>query len=167
MDAIFKRRSIRKFEDRPVEREKLELILRAAMQSPTSKNTQCWEFLVVTDKESCRAVSQMSEFAVCAANAPAIIIPMVNFDRVDSEDIWWVEDLSTVTQTILLKIEDMGLGAVWLGMYPLAERISGIRDYFKLPDNITPFAAIPLGYKLREKPPEDRFDPEKIHWERF
>lgn len=167
MNSIWKRRSIRKFETRPVEREKLERILRAAMQSPTAKDSRCWEFLVVTDREDCVAVSRMSEYAMCAAAAPVLMIPMVNLTRTSTEECWWVEDLAAATQTMLLQIEEEGLGATWLGMYPRKSRTDALREYFQLPDHILPFAVIALGYKLREKGPEDRWDPEKVHWGRY
>jgi nitroreductase len=167
MNSIMRRRSIRKFEDRPVDKEKIENILRAAMQSPTAKNSQCWEFLVVTDRPACEAISKMSEYAMCAAQAPVIIIPMVNFRRVDPGKLWWVEDLSAAAQTILIQAEEEGLGAVWLGIYPIEERTRRLAEYFKLPEHILPFAAVPIGYKLREKPFEDRYDIEKVHWEIF
>lgn len=167
MNSIMKRRSIRKFEDRPVEREKLESVLRAAMQSPTAKDSRCWEFLVVTDRAACEAVSKMSEFAMCAARAPALIVTMVNLAQTSMEECWWVEDLSAATQTILIQLEEEGLGGVWLGMYPRKARTDALRSYFQLPDHILPFSVIALGYKLREKEPEDRWDPGKVHWERY
>lgn len=167
MNSIMNRRSIRKFEDRPVEREKLEAILRAAMQSPTAKDSRCWEFLVVTDRATCEAVSQMSEFAMCAAKAPALIIPMVNLNETSADECWWVEDLAAATQTMLIQIEEEGLGGTWLGMYPRKARTDALRTYFELPDHILPFAVIAFGYKLREKAPEDRWDPEKVHWEQY
>ena len=167
MNSIMKRRSIRKFEDRPVEREKLESILRAAMQSPTAKDSRCWEFLVVTDREACEAMSKMSEFAMCAAKAPALIVTMVNLSQTNPEECWWVEDLSAATQTILLQIEEEGLGGTWLGMYPRQARTDALRAYFQLPDHILPFSVVALGYKLREKEPENRWNPDKVHWERY
>lgn len=167
MDSIWKRRSIRKFEDRPVEREKLERILRAGMQSPTAKDSRCWEFLVVTGPEARQAVSEMSEYAMCAAKAAALIIPLANLQRVDPAEDWWVQDLAAATQTMLLQIEEEGLGATWLGMYPRKARTDALRAYFQLPEHIMPFAVIALGYKAREKEPEERWDPEKVHWERY
>ena len=162
--AIRARRSIRKFLPDPVERETLERILQAAMQAPTAKNTQPWEFLVVTDAEDRLAVSQMSEYAMCAAKAPALIIPLVNLKRTDPEEIWWVEDLSAATENMLLQIEAEGLGATWLGMYPRKVRTDALRAHFSLPPHILPFAVVALGHKGREKEPEDRWDPEKVHW---
>ncbi|MBP1737464.1 MAG: nitroreductase [Oscillospiraceae bacterium] len=166
-NSIMRRRSVRKFEDRPVEQEKLEHLLRAAMQSPTAKDSRCWEFLVITDRAACEAISKMSEYAMCAAKAPAMVITMVNLHNTDPDTLWWVEDLSAATQTILIQAEEEGLGAVWLGMYPREERTSQLQAYFQLPEHIMPFAVIPLGYKQKEKPFEDRFDPAKVHWDTF
>jgi nitroreductase len=164
---MMNRRSIRKFQDRPVEHEKIESILRAAMQAPTAKNTQCWDFLVVERPEALEAVSKMSPYSMCAKNAKALIIPLVNFQRVDNPLPIWIEDLAAATQNALIQIEAEGLGATWLGIYPYPERCQAVTEYFHLPDHVTPFAVIALGYKAREKEPEDRYDPEKVHWETF
>ena len=67
MNEIFTRVSIRKFEDRHV--------LRAAMQAPSAGNQQPWEFYVVTDKERIKALSEISPYAACAKEAPAVIVP--------------------------------------------------------------------------------------------
>lgn len=164
LSAIMDRRSIRKFEDRPVERDKLEAILRAAMQSPTGKNSQCWEFLVIENEADRIAVSGMSPYAQCAKNAPVLILTMCNMDRSDPDVPVWVQDLSAASMTMLTQAELEGLGATWLGMYPFPERLDAVRAYFSLPENLIPFSVIALGYKLREKPFEDRYDPAKIHW---
>ena len=164
LSAIMDRRSIRRFQDRPVEREKIESILRAAMQAPTGKNSQCWEFLVVEDEKDRLAVSQMSPFAQCAKNAKALIVTMVNSDRADPTVPVWVQDLAAASMTMLTQAELEGLGATWLGMYPFQERLDAARDYFRLPENLTVFSVIALGYKLAEKPFEDRYDPAKVHW---
>ena len=164
LSAIMDRRSIRKFETRPVEREKIEAVLRAAMQSPTGKNSQCWEFLVIEDESDRIALSGMSPFGQCAKNAQAVILTMANMNRADSQVPVWIQDLSAASMTMLTQAELEGLGATWLGMYPFRERLDAIRAYFHLPDHLVPFSAIALGYKLKEKAFEDRWDPEKVHW---
>lgn len=167
LSAIMDRRSIRKFEDRPVEKEKLEAILRAAMQAPSGKNSQCWEFLVIEDEADRVALSGMSPFGQCAKNARAVILVMVNRNRADPDVPVWIQDLSAACMNMLTQAELEGLGATWLGMYPFQERLDAIRAYFRLPDDLDAFAAIALGYKLREKAPEDRWDPAKVHWGRI
>ena len=164
LSAIMDRRSIRRFQDRPVEREKLEAILRAAMQAPSGKNSQCWEFLVIEEETDRQAVSAMSPFAQCAKNAKALIMVLVNRDRTDPAVSVWVQDLSAACMNMLTQAELEGLGATWLGMYPFQERLDAAREDFHLPENLDAFAVIALGYKLSEKPPEDRYDPAKVHW---
>lgn len=167
LDAIMNRRSIRRFEERPVEREKLEAVLRAAMQSPSGKNSQCWEFLVIEDEADRVALSQMSPFAQCAKNARAVILVMLNKDRADPDVPVWIQDLSAASMSMLIQAELEGLGATWLGMYPFPERLAAIREYFRLPERLDAFSAIALGYKQSEKPAEDRYDPAKVHWGRI
>ena len=164
LNAIMDRRSTRRFEERPVEKEKLEAILRAAMQSPTGKNSQCWEFLVIEDEKDRLAVTTMSPFAQCAKNAPALILVMCSMDRADPDVDVWVQDLAAASMTMLIQAELEGLGATWLGMYPFQERLDAARAYFRLPGHLVPFSVIALGYKQKEKPSEDRYDPAKVHW---
>lgn len=76
MNSIFHRVSIRKFEDRPVEQDKIEMILRAGMQAPSAMNQQPWEFYVVTDKEIIKKLSETSPYSKSAAGAPVIIVPV-------------------------------------------------------------------------------------------
>ncbi len=164
---IMERRSIRKFQDKPVEKEKLEAILRAAMQAPTAKDGRPWQFLVVQSREAMEAVAQMSPYAMCAKNAAALIITLVEtgVDRFDQG--LWIQDLGAANQNILTQIEAEGLGGTWLGMYPFPERISALVEYFHLPETVLPFSAIALGYKAKEKPADLRYNPAKVHWEQY
>ena len=70
MENIFHRVSIRKYEDKPVEKEKILQILKAGMQAPSACNQQPWEFYVVTDKEKIRELSKATPYSGCAAGAP-------------------------------------------------------------------------------------------------
>ena len=72
--------------------------------------------------------------------------------------------MSAATQTMLIQIEEEGLGGTWLGMYPLMDRVEKLRKYFNLPEHILPFAMIACGYKAKNKPVEDRWDEKKVHW---
>ena len=78
INEIFTRVSTRKFEDRPVETEKITQLLKAAMQAPSAGNQQPWEFFVVTDKEKIKALSESNPYAGCAAGAPVVIVPCYN-----------------------------------------------------------------------------------------
>ena len=167
MTSIFARRSIRRFQDKPVEPEKLERILRAAMQAPTARNTQDWEFLVIQDKETILRVSEMSDVTVSAKNAPALIIPLANMQRARDIPYLWTCDLGAATENILIQIEEEGLGGTWLSLWPYDFKDKYIRELFSLPEHIIPYAVITVGYKQEEKPFDDRWDPEKVHWEKY
>ena len=73
MSSIYQRVSIRKYQDKPVEKEKTLAILRAAMQAPSAGNQQPWEFYVVTDKAKLEALSQVSPYAGMTKDAPVAI----------------------------------------------------------------------------------------------
>lgn len=165
MNAIFTRRTCRKFEDKPVPREMIERVLRAAMQAPSGKDARPWQFLVVTDPEKRTAISKTCDFSVSAAGAPVVILLLADFTREEKAGLWWVEALSAAAENMLIEAESDGLGAAWLGFWPVPERIAYLRTLFALPDHLEPFAAVTLGYKKREKPAEDRYDPTLVHWE--
>lgn len=75
MDAIFTRTSVRSYEDKPVEQEKIEMILRAAMAAPSSSNQQPWEFYIVTNRDMLEQLSKVKPFAEMTAKAPVAIVP--------------------------------------------------------------------------------------------
>ena len=166
MDEIFRRRSIRKYKDRPVEEEKIEKLLRAAMQAPTSGNQRPWEFLVVRNREALVQLSLTSDFSMAVAKAPLAIVMLGNKDLLKyPED--WEKDLAAATQNLLLEAVSLGLGAVWLGVAPLTDCMENVRLTCSLPQNIDPFAIVAVGYPLEEKQPIDRFEADRIHYESY
>jgi len=166
MDSIMKRRSIRKYLDKAVEPEKTERILRAAMQAPTGHNSQDWDFVVVQDEEMRRRLSELGPHSGFIAAAPLHIAVCENTARA-----WpggnWQGNLGAACQNILLQVEEEGLGACWIGVWPYEERMANVKQCLGLPDGVIPYAVMAIGYKEFEKKPSDRFDPEKIHWEKY
>lgn len=167
MEAIFKRKSIRKYLDKSIESYKLEKILRAAMQAPSAGNQQEWEFIVVDDKELLKTLANASPYSGCLKNTPLAIIVLGNKDRMIYPENW-EQDLGAVCQNILLEATQLDLGGVWLGVAPLEERIAFIKTTFLLPDNIVPFSIIGIGYPQQKLQNNiDRFDISKIHYNKF
>lgn len=162
-NVIFTRRSIRKFEDKPVEKEKIERILKAGMQSPSAHNFQPWEFVVVTDKEKREAVSKMSPYSGMVANAPVAII-VVGHQENESALKYLPQDLGACTENILLQIANEGLGGCWMGFYPVEDRIESLKKYFNMPEDRIPFSVIALGYSSQENYFVDRSDMSRVHY---
>ncbi len=168
MESIFTRRSIRKYEEKVVEKDKIEKLLRAAMQAPSAGNQQPWEFLVVENKETLGKLSEISPYATMLKEAPLAIIVLSNEEKMKFPE-YWQQDLGAATQNILLEAVELGLGAVWLGVAPLKDREDFIRKIFNLPHNITPFNIIVLGYP---KDPQinkfvDRYEENRVHFEKY
>lgn len=167
MNSIFTRRSMRLFEDKDVEAEKIERILKAGMQAPSAHNLQPWEFIVVKNKETREKISEMSPYANPAKNANTAIIVLADMDRVKKEDLWWQQDISACIENMLIQSVEEELGAVWLGFYPMEDRVKGLKELFNLPDNIIPFSVIALGYSERENKFVDRYDSSRVFFETY
>lgn len=113
MNSIFHRVSIRKFQDKPVEPEKIETLLRAAMAAPSARNQQPWEFYVVTNKDLIQKLSTVSPYAGCAKDAPVLIVSAYREDAISPA--YAQIDLSIANENIWLEADALGLGGVWLG----------------------------------------------------
>ncbi|MCR5507491.1 MAG: nitroreductase family protein [Lachnospiraceae bacterium] len=163
MDEIFKRISVRRYEDRPVEKDKIEKILRAAMAAPSAGNQQPWEYYVVTDKEVIKKLAGISPYSGCAANAPVVIVTCLKTEGLMFPEIAEI-DLAITTENILLEITSLGLGGVWLAAAPFADRIKKADEALGIGDGLHAFALIPLGYPAEDRPQQDRYDERRIHY---
>ena len=162
MNHLYTRVSIRKYQDRPVEKEKTEAILRAAMQAPSAANQQPWEFYVVTNREKLDALSRVSPYAGMTRNAPAAIVSVYRKDC--AIPAYAQIDLSIAMENLWLETDAQGLGGVWLGIAPLEDRMKAVEEILGLPDTVRAFAIFPYGYPAEERKQQDRFDPARIHY---
>lgn len=168
MDIIFNRRSIRRYNEQAVEQEKIDKLLRAAMQAPSAANQQPWEFIVVKDKDTLNKLAGISAYSRMTADAPLAIVILGNEDRMRLQH-HWEQDLAAATQNILLEAAYLGLGAVWLGVAPMEDRMDYVRNVFGLSKKLRPFCVIPIGYPAegQENKFVDRFDPSRVHYEKY
>ena len=162
MNPIFERVSIRKYEDRPVEPEKIEMILRAAMAAPSGGNQQPWEFCVVRDRQKIRDLAACSPYAACAEGAPVVIVPCWRTKGLRFPEVAPI-DLSIATENILLEITALGLGGVWLLVEPVKDRAAYVDSVLGIGEDLHAFAIVALGYPAEGHPQKDRFDPARIH----
>ncbi len=163
MSAIFTRTSVRKFEDRAVEPEKIEKLLQAAMAAPTAKNQQAWEFYVVTNKEILAKLGKVTPYSTPAANAPAAIVVCYNKDNVKVPKMLDI-DCAIATENIWLECEELGLGGVMMGIAPFEDRMSALGKLLNLPENISAFTIFALGYPVKKNPQQNRYDEKKVHY---
>ena len=164
--SVMRRRSCREFTQTAVADEQLRQLVAAGMQAPSARNERPWEFLVVCSEAGKQSLAQASPYAKMCRNAAAVIVVLADQARIADGSPWWVQDVSACTENILIRATELGLGAVWLGMYPRQDRVQAIRTAFSLPGRVVPFAAIPVGHPAKEPQHEDRFDETRIHWVR-
>ena len=131
-DAIATRRSVRKYTDRPVTDEDIRTVLEAAMMAPSAGNAQPWHFVVVRDAALRARVAELNVYAAMARTAPAGILVCGDL-HLEKYPGFWVQDCSAAIQNLLLAAHGLGLGAVWTGIHPVAEREEGFRRTFGLP----------------------------------
>lgn len=168
METINRRRSIRKYRSEPVERERVEALLRAAMQAPSAGNQRPWEFLVVENRDRLKALAGMSAYAGMVAHAAGAVVFLGCAERMRFPENW-EQDMAAAAQNFLLEAVEQGLGAVWLGVAPVEDRELYVRELFDLPEGYRPFCVIPFGVpgEGQENVFTDRFEAERIHFERL
>lgn len=163
MNSIFHRISVRKYEDKPVEKEKIMQILKAGMQAPSACNQQPWEFYVVTDKKKIEALSKMTSYTGCAAKAPVVLVSAYRLEGLVAPAFAQI-DMSIAQENIWLETDALGLGGVWIGIAPMQDRMDLVHDILKLPENVEVFSLFALGYPAESRKQQDRFDESRIYF---
>ena len=162
LEAILKRRSIRRYTGKPVTPETVHALLEAAMAAPSANNKQPWHFVVITERAVLDAVPKFHPYAKMLFEAPLAIL-VCGDTSLESHPGYMAQDCSAAVENILIAAQAQGLGAVWLGVYPREERMAGMKDLLKIPDGVTPFALISIGYPAEEKAPSYRYAEERVH----
>ncbi|HOT92805.1 MAG TPA: nitroreductase family protein [Anaerolineae bacterium] len=160
LEAIFTRRSIRKYTPEPVTAEEIKTILEAGMNAPSANNRQPWHFIVVDDRAKLNAIMDAHPYSKMLAEAPLAIIVCGN---TTVSEKFWQQDCAAATENILLAARALGLGTVWMGVYPDLQRATGIVKLFNIPEGFQPLSIIAVGHPAEHKGRVDRYDESKIH----
>jgi nitroreductase len=166
-DMIYARRSIRQYQEKPVEKEKLEILLKAAMAAPSAMNIKPWEFVVVTEPEKMNEIRSLMMFGKHNAPAAISVCGNTSFFKHPMASKFWVQDCSAATENILLAAVELGLGTVWLGVHPIHNFSKRISRILNLPDHVKPLNVIYVGYPVEEKPARTQYNPDRVHWETY
>lgn len=165
--AIYSRRSVRKFTDRPVERETLRELCRLGAAAPSAVNRCPWEFVAITDPvvmDQLRACMNYGKY-----NAPAAIVVCGNMLRAlqGTAQMFWVQDTAAAMENILLGAVGMDLGGVWLGCYPMEHQVQVISDLLHLPEHIVPMGIAYIGYPAEQPPARTQLENSQLHFEGY
>ena len=168
IENIMTRTSIRQFKAQPVEQDKVDILLKAAMAAPSALNLQPWHFIVINDKETIALLSGKRP-----TNAPLMIAVCGDTDKTMLPDgstklpDFWVEDVSAATENLLLAAHALGLGAVWTGVYPAMDRTAEVANVLNCPQNIVPLAVVRVGYPDESPEPKNKYKEENISYNKF
>ncbi len=167
LDIIFKRRSIRVFERREVEKEKITELLQAGMAAPSASNGQPWEFIAVTEPDRLAKLQEKLEHG--KYNAPLAIAVLANLAIAKKESSYrfWVQDCSAAVENILIAAVGLGLGSVWIGAYPKENVTQTVHEILEIPEDIHVLNLIYIGYPAEEKPPRTQYEEERVHWQKY
>jgi nitroreductase len=162
MNAILSRRSIRKYTNQPVSDEVMKELLEAAMSAPSAGNEQPWHFVVIDDRKILDEIPRYHPYSQMLKDAPVAVM-VCGDETLQKYEGYWVQDCSAATENILIAAQAKGLGAVWLGVYPIEDRVAALRKLLGIPENVIPFSLISIGYPAEQKPRSDRYDDSRIH----
>lgn len=166
IDAILSRRSIRKYKAEPVPEEVKTELLKCAMSAPSASNRQPWQFVVINNRRILNEISKLNLYYEMLKDAPFAIAVCGDL-QADQNSGFWVQDCSAATQNILIAAQAKGLGAVWLGIYPNEYLVAGTQKHLALPEYVIPLSLVAFGYPAEKKPPSNRYDPSRIHYNQW
>jgi nitroreductase len=157
---IYSRRSIRRFQNKPMPREMLDELLFAAMAAPSAHDNRPWEFVVITDAATRLQIRERHPYARFANEASAVILVFGDADKPLME-----QTLAAATENILLAANGLGLGAVWCGMTD--ERQAGMKELAGIPEHKRVVSMVCVGYPSEEKDARTNYDASRVHWEKY
>lgn len=158
MDLARSRYAVRQYESTPVEQEKIDAILEAGRIAPTAANFQPQRIYVIQSEEGLRKVDELTS---CRYGAPVVLLfaydSTVDWKNSLEEGIHsGVEDVSIVATHCMLEATELGLGTVWVNVFPNTR----MEEAFSLPENERSVLIMPVGYKAPDAQPsrmhEDR-----------
>ncbi len=166
IEAILSRGSIRKYTSEHVPDQVVSELLEAAMAAPSARNEQPWHFVVINERKILDEIPKFHPYSQMLKQAPLAIL-ICSDEKLERHKDYWVQDCSAATKNLLIAAHAKSLGAVWLGIYPREERVEGMRKLLDIPEHVIPFALISIGYPAERKPPANRFDESRIHYNKW
>ena len=167
MKVIDTRRSVRSYLDKNVDDKDILKILQAAMQAPSARNQQPWEFLVVKNPLKKQLISEKLKNVHMAKNCDFLIVFLTNKSNLLTP-MMYPQDLSSAITCAMLEARSRKIGSCWCGIYPNEERMNAVREVFEINDEmLEPFAVVCFGYPENEDAFKkvNRYNKERVHFE--
>lgn len=164
LKCIMTRRSVRRYKPGRISEARLRKMLQAAMNAPSARNQQAWQFVVIRDRRTLARITEVHPHSQMLKEADLAIVVCGDL-KAEIAKGYWVQDCAAATQNILLSAHAQGLGAVWLGVFPRQERVQGVRRILSLPKTVVPLSIVSLGLPGERPRAIARYQASKIHKE--
>ncbi len=158
--AIQSRRSVRAYQDREIEKEKLDKVLEAARLAPSANNRQEWKFIVVKNKDTRERIAEAASSQAFVGQAPVVIVACATETQsiMTCGQLRYTVDVSIAMSFMILQAQELGLGTCWIGAFDE----SGVKEILDIPDDIRVVAMTPLGYPSQDPAARPRKEVEQI-----
>ena len=166
MDPVLSRTCIRSYTPQPVPEEAIRTLLQAGMAAHSAGDQRPWHFVVIQDQEMRNRIADLDPFAHMVPQSPTTIL-VCGDPTLQKHQGFWVQDCAAATENILVEAHLLGLGAVWLAVYPAEGRVQSFRRLLGLPEYVMPFALVPVGYPAERRKPASRYDESRVHHDRW
>lgn len=162
IQALLTRKSIRKYSLAAVSQKSINILLKVAMQAPSAHNSQSWHFIIIRDPKSLDEIKKFHPYASMLTKA-SCAIAVCGDTEIEKSIEYNALNCAAATENILIAAHALGLGAVWLGIFPRIERIASLKSLLRIPDHIIPITLVSIGHPAEEKPFDNRFKADRVH----
>lgn len=163
-EALLRRRSVRKFTPEVVNDTDIQTLLHAAMSGPSACNCTPWEFYVVTNQDILARLRKATRYSGIVAPLAIIVAGDLTRALPEPRSSFWVHDCSAATENILLRAVDLGLGAVWCGIYPDENAVRTVSDILHVAPPILPLNILYIGHPAETPEPRDQYQEKFVHF---
>ncbi|MDF2543748.1 MAG: putative dehydrogenase/NAD(P)H nitroreductase [Herbinix sp.] len=167
INTIFKRRSIRNYIKKEVEKEKIILLLKAAMAAPTAANRQPWEFIVVNDYEKLNKLKCTLREGQYDAPLAFVVCGNMKLAFRNKDKEIWTQDCSAAIENMLIAAVELGLGSVWIGLYPEMNKCKPVSKVLNIPEYVIPMSIVYFGYPAEFKEPRTQYNEKRVYWQEY
>lgn len=163
LSMIFSRRSIRKYEEKPVGDADLRALLEAGMAAPSANNRRPWHFVAIRDRSALRALAEAHPYGKMLAGA-GLGIAVCGDPAIAGS---WVVDCAAATENVLVAAAGLGLGGVWLGVHGAPDREAAVRKVLGIPDSISILSLLAIGHPAEQRESRTQYDEARVHRDRW
>lgn len=180
ISTIMRRKSVRSFTSQKVTEAQMETMLKAAMAAPSGRDIRPWSFVVLRDTSRYDAVFGHKNFNMkIFKKSSAVVVFCADTTFIQKAtkgpdspmsarpNGTWRDDMGACTENFLLAAEALGLGAVWTAGYPYPDRMDPVKKALGLPSEYVVYCAVAVGYPDKENTPKDKWDPSRIHFDKW